>query len=265
MTAKQKLVSLFDLVRNVIFWLLVGLVTIVLSIPLAVLAAFLFPFDRERKNIHFFISFWAKTVITVCPMMTVRLDGAEHLKRGETYIFVANHQSIADILAVLHLRHPFKFVAKQELFWIPFFGWSLFLSGYMPIARGSKTSGRAVLERASHYLKRGVSVLLFPEGTRSLDGELRDFKPGAFKLAAEEGIPIVPIIIDGTRDLIPKGSRLMKRHVHVMVHVGKPRSVRKSTDPEVTARLSEEVRYEMAELLRGIRSERQKLMKACCA
>ena len=235
---------LFDLVRSGISWFLVGVVTILVFIPVFITFLVMVVFDRDRNCIHPLISFWARAILVVCPMMCVHLEGTEHLKRGSTYVLVANHQSVADIIAVLHLSHPFKFIAKRELFWIPFLGWALSLAGYIPLIRGDNKSGKETLDRASTYLKRGVSVLLFPEGTRSRDGEIHSFKVGAFKLARDNGVPIVPIVIYGTRDLIPKGSRLLRRRVKVTVKIGTPRLVGTSDGTSIE-KFCESVRSEI--------------------
>lgn len=242
----------FNLIRSGINWLLVGVVTLILFFP--ELAAFLvlYPFDRDRKNIHPFVSIWAKTILIVCPLMRVHFEGTHHLRQGATYVLVANHQSIADILAVLHLHHPFKFIAKRELFWIPFLGWALSVAGYIPLIRGDHKSGKEAIQKASGYLERGVSVLLFPEGTRSRDGEIHDFKAGAFKLATELNIPVVPIVIHGTRDLIPRGTRLLGRRVEVVVKIGTPR-LPIGKDASSIEAFSENVRSEMITSLNEVR------------
>ncbi len=243
----------FDLIRSVIRWFLVGVVTFIFFFP--VLGAFLVfqILDRDRKHIHPLVSFWAKVVLFVCPLMHVRLEGTHHLKPNATYVLVANHQSIADIVAVLHLTHPFKFIAKRDLFWIPFFGWSIFLAGYIPLIRGDQESGKKVIQKALGYLKRGVSVLFFPEGTRSRDGEIQAFKVGAFKLSSELDIPVVPIVIHGTRDLIPKGSRLLQRWVEVIVKVGAPEQPFGQGSGSIE-KFCEKVRSEMIDSLREVRS-----------
>lgn len=251
MSKKRNL--LFDLVRSIIRWFLVGVATFILFFP--VLGAF-FVFqilDRDRKHVHPLVSFWAKAVLFVCPLMQVRLEGTHHLKPNATYVLVANHQSIADIVAVLHLTHPFKFIAKRDLFWIPFFGWSLSLTGYIPLIRGNYKSGKEAIQKASGYLKRGVSVLFFPEGTRSRDGEIQNFKVGAFKLSLELGIPVVPIVIHGTRDLIPKGSRLLQRRVEIIVKVGAPQQPFDGDNGSIE-KFCQKVRLGMIDSLSEIRS-----------
>ena len=243
----------FDLIRSLMSWILVGLVTIVFFPPTFFTILALLPFDRNRKNIHPLISLWAKTILVVCPLMRIHLEGTHHLEQGRTYVLVANHQSVADIIAVLHLKHPFKFIAKKDLFWIPFMGWALSLAGYIPLVRGTQRSGQEAVKKARDYLKRGVSVLLFPEGTRSRDGKIHEFKAGAFKLATETGVPVVPVVIHGTRNLIPKGSVVIGRRVEVIVQVGEPRfSSRKGTSSIES--FCDEVRSEMIHSLDEVHS-----------
>ena len=243
-----------NVMRSAFSWFLVGAATFVFFFPVLAIFFVLSPFDRSMKQVHPLISLWARTVFTARPLMHVRLEGTHHLKPGATYVLVANHQSLADILAVLHIQHPFKFIAKKELFWIPFLGWSLSLTGYIPLVRGDLKSGKEALEKASDYLKQGVSVLFFPEGTRSPDGEIRDFKIGAFKLAVETGVPVVPIVIDGTHGLLPKGSRLLARRVEVLVKVEAPERPSGGGEDGLVEQFCGGVRSKMIASLSEIRS-----------
>lgn len=214
--------SFFALMRSIVGWFLVAVMTLIFFPFVLVVAPVLFLFDRNRKHIHPIISLWAQTILTVLPLMRVRIEGEHHLARNSVYVLTANHQSVADIIAVLHLPHPFKFIAKKELFWIPFLGWSLTLAGYIPLVRGNRLSGKQTVDRAKQYLEAGMSVLFFPEGTRSRDGEIHEFKTGAFKIASELNIPVVPIVIDGTREVIPKGNFVIGSRKEVTVKVGVP-------------------------------------------
>jgi 1-acyl-sn-glycerol-3-phosphate acyltransferase len=247
------LFAVLESIRSGVVWYLVGIITI--PYFLVVLAAFLVtaPFDPTRNRLHGLISGWGKIILFLCPLMTVKLEGDENLKPGETYIFVANHQSLVDILAVLQLKHPFKFIAKRELFYIPFFGWGLYLAGYIPLVRGDRVSGKQAVEKAQRYLKCGASVLLFPEGTRSRDGEIQEFKIGAFKLSTELNIPVVPIVIDGTLSMLPKGSKSFGKGVKVCVKVGLPR-LAAGSGTEAAQKLSDSVRREMIQTLAELRA-----------
>jgi len=246
-----------DFVRSGISWVLVAAVTVVFFFLVALYCLLFFAFDPNRKWVQPVVSSWAKTILLVCPLMKVRLEGAERLKKEGTYVFVANHQSLADIIAVLHLKHPFKFIAKKELFWIPFFGWAIRLAGFIPLVRGDQQSGKATLDQARRYLEQKVSVLFFPEGTRSLDGEIKTFKMGAFKLASELDIPVVPLVIDGTRNLIPKGSWLIGRSAQaVAVNIEAPRQP-KGKDTSSIELFAGEVRNKMIQRLNQIRQPSQ--------
>ncbi len=219
---KQNHLSFFAWIRSIAGWFLVAVATLIFFPFVLIIVPVLFVFDRNRKHIHPLISLWARTILIVLPLMRVRIEGEHHLKQSSVFVLVANHQSVADIIAVLHLPHPFKFIAKKELFWIPFLGWALTLAGYIPLERGDRLSGKQTVDRAKQYLEEGMSVLFFPEGTRSRDGEIHEFKIGAFKIASELGIPVVPIVIDGTREVVPKGNFMIGSRKEVTVKVGAP-------------------------------------------
>lgn len=252
----SKINFLFEAVKSAICWFLVAVCTFLFFWPTLIISLCLYPLDRVRKGIHPIISFWAKTILVICPLMNVRVEGEEHLNRNQTYILVANHQSIADILVALHLHQSFKFIAKKELFWIPFLGWAMTLTDYIPLLRGNQQSGKQAVLRAKHFIEKGVSVLFFPEGTRSPDGAIHSFKTGAFKLAAEMNVPVVPMVIDGTYNLVPKGRRLFNQNVSVKLKILKPRRL-ESKDNSNVERILAEIRYEMIETLNRIRSQKE--------
>ncbi|HEV7735325.1 MAG TPA: lysophospholipid acyltransferase family protein [Candidatus Binatia bacterium] len=136
----------------------------------------------------------------------VRLIGLEHLERGRAYVFTPNHQSHLDILTLLgHLPGATRFAAKRSLWRHAVVAAVLDALGMVPIDRESSTQAQDAL---NHVTADGQSFVIFPEGTRSRDGRLRDFKKGAFVLAIRLGLPVVPVICRGTRRLMPRGSRL---------------------------------------------------------
>ena len=153
----------------------------------------------------------------------VKTIGLEKVDRKERYVFVANHQSYFDIPALYAgLRFDLSFIAKKELFFIPFFGWGIAVVGHIWIDRENARNARKSITRAVSKLKdRHISLVLFPEGTRSVTGEVGEFKRGSFSLALEAGVPVVPVSICGTRDVLPKKS-LRLRPGTVRLVIGDP-------------------------------------------
>ena len=131
--------------------------------------------------------------------------------RARPYVVVSNHVSMADPFLLSWLPWDMRWVAKEELFRIPLLGTLIRMGGDIPLRRGDGESVRAMFSACRHTLRHGLSVMIFPEGTRSRDGELGAFKDGAFRLAIEEQVPILPIAIEGTHDCIVKGSRRLGR------------------------------------------------------
>lgn len=176
------------------------------------------PFDRRRVVLHLYSCAWGTLYVVANPLWRVRFEGREKLPWRTPAVLVANHLSMLDILVVYGLFRPFKWVAKAELFRVPFVGWNMWLNDYVPIRRGDRESVRRMMAQCRAHLARGSPMLLFPEGTRSEDGRLKAFKDGAFRLALDAGVPVVPIAISGTFDALPKHGAVLRRMVgHVRV------------------------------------------------
>ncbi|HET9581740.1 MAG TPA: lysophospholipid acyltransferase family protein [Gemmatimonadota bacterium] len=138
------------------------------------------------------------------------------------YLFMSSHRSVFDIFALfLAIRHSLRMVAKRELFFIPIFGWALWMCGFIPIDRSNRESAIRSLGEAARKVREGISVLVFPEGTRGPGGGLLPFKKGGFVLALEAGVPVVPIAILGSERIMPKGSLSVGRG-RIEVRVGRP-------------------------------------------
>jgi 1-acyl-sn-glycerol-3-phosphate acyltransferase len=200
-------------VGSVLFWAFLALSSIALF-PVAVLIwAATAPFDRNKRLLHQFTCFWASLYTWFNPAWRVHVEGREKIRRDATYVMVANHQSLLDILVLFRLFVHFKWVSKIENFRVPFIGWNMSLNGYVKLRRGDKQSIGEMMSACARVLDDGSSIMMFPEGTRSPDGRLRAFKHGAFTLAQGSGVAILPILVEGTADALPKrGFVLQGRH-----------------------------------------------------
>lgn len=166
-------------------------------------------------------AWWAGSICRVSGVKVV-VAGTEKLDPGKPYIFAANHQSQFDIFVLQgFLGVNFRWLAKKELFAVPVWGAAMRRAGYIPIDRSHGRQAIKSLDEAAGKISRGTSVVIFPEGTRSPDGRLHDFKAGAMVLAIKSGVPVVPVAIHGTYEILPKGSLLMKPG-KVSIRVGSP-------------------------------------------
>ena len=199
-------------------WVVGTVLTILLYFSMLLVIA-LFPFDKKRKIAHAQCFWWAKSLVALNPYWDISVSGLENIDSNKTYIIVANHQSLADIAIVYLVRMQFKWVAKESLFKLPFVGWCMSLARHVKLERGDFGSVKKVYREAAQWLRGGMSVLFFPEGTRSNAGEMKDFQNGAFKLAIKEKVPILPISIRGTGNAIPKGTWLFTTKTPASIRV----------------------------------------------
>lgn len=163
-------------------------------------------FNRSGKLFHWFCRNWATVVLRICATkVTVR--GTENLRSGQNFVYVSNHASMFDIPAVIAgIPDQIRLVYKKELEKIPIFGWGLKYGSYIGIDRGRGLEAQRSLEEAVEKIRNGESVLLYAEGTRTLDGKLQPFKRGAFHIAVQAGVPVVPLTINGSFKILPKHS-----------------------------------------------------------
>ncbi|HKJ88452.1 MAG TPA: lysophospholipid acyltransferase family protein [Gammaproteobacteria bacterium] len=183
-----------------------------LPVTLAVFVAILAtrPFDRTGRAAHSIGALWCRIILALSGVR-VEVRGAEKVPRGEPVILASNHQGAFDIPTLqAHLPIQFRWVAKKSLFSIPVVGWSMTLAGYIPIERESATKAYRSMLEAAKKIRSGTTVVIFPEGTRSATGELGAFKRGGFTLAVKAGVPVVPVAITGTKDVMRKGSLLIR-------------------------------------------------------
>jgi 1-acyl-sn-glycerol-3-phosphate acyltransferase len=198
---------------SLLFWaFLIGSSCLLFPIAVAIWALTL-PFDSRLRALHLFTCFWGSLYTWANPAWPVRISGREKIRRDEAYVMVANHQSLLDILVLFRLFVHFKWVSKIENFRLPLIGWNMRLNRYIELRRGDRSSVVQMLALCRDTLAAGSSVMIFPEGTRSPDGRLRAFKPGAFVLAKSTGRPILPVVVEGTSRALPKrGVVLQGRH-----------------------------------------------------
>ena len=215
--------------------LLVWAAGIPITMALFVLVVLSLFIDRTGRLVHSIGALWCRVILALSGVH-VLVVGAENLPKDRPVIIVSNHQGAFDIPVLqCHIPIQFRWVAKKSLFKIPVVGWSMSLAGYIGIERAR--SGRAYksLEMAAEKVRRGTSVVLFPEGTRSPTGALLPFKKGSFLLAVKSGVDIVPVGIKGTRDIMKKGSLLITP-ADATLYIGKPMPSAGLAERELCAR-----------------------------
>ncbi len=176
-------------------------------------------FDRRLRLLHQFTCFWASLYTWFNPVWRVVVEGREKIRNNTTYVMVANHMSLLDILVLFRLFAHFKWVSKIENFRIPFVGWNMSLNRYIKLRRGDKESIDRMMRACEQTLTEGNSIMMFPEGTRSEDGRLKDFKHGAFILAKTQRIPVLPIVIEGTSNALPKRGYVLRGRHQITVRI----------------------------------------------
>lgn len=160
------------------------------------------PLDPGSGRQHAIARAWARGVLLVCGVR-VRLNGLAHVEPEKHYVFISNHQSYIDIpIIFVYIPGQFRIMAKATLFPIPFLGWHLRRTGHLPIGRRNPRADARRLLQAVGYIREGLSVVVFPEGGRSVSGDLEEFKTGIFLAALKMGAPIIPVTIRGSRAVL---------------------------------------------------------------
>ena len=194
-------------VLTTIFW---GTIAIIISF-----------FTRTGNPVHIIARIWARGILYVS-RIRVKVNGLNQIDPTQSYVYMSNHQSNFDIPVLLaHLPVQFRWLAKAELFKIPLFGRAMQGAGYVKIDRFNQESAFQSIKEAAAKMKDGVSVMIFPEGTRSRDGRIRPFKKGGFIMAVDAGVPIVPIVLQGTWSIMEKSS-LQINTGDVVLNIEKP-------------------------------------------
>lgn len=183
-------------------------------------ASLLDPAVKDRRFSNLIIRIWA-IGLTHITGMNVSVKGIEHLKDKKSYVLISNHQSFMDIV-VLFTIYPstLRMVVKKEILYIPIFGWILWWLRFIYIDRGNRRKSLRSIDKGAAQIKKDMSVLLFPEGTRSIDGALQPFRPGSFIMAIKSQVPIIPITVSGTINVMHKNDPFqltLNRSVKVII------------------------------------------------
>lgn len=227
-------------VVSVLFWTFFGASSLVCFVIAAAIFVVTFPFDRNGRTNHMFSCAWASLYALAYPGWDVSMLHRDRIDRQKTYVLVANHTSLADIVLLFGLFRQFKWVSKRTVFKAPLIGWNMWLSRYIPLVRGNPQSIAEMMASCRRWLARGISIMMFPEGTRSEDGTLRPFKHGAFTLALDGSVAVVPIAIHGGHTLIPKHEKTFATKAKLVVEVLDPISPAAFSDPEAFATAARE-------------------------
>ena len=199
-------------------WLVLVLCILIWFPVMLILLLVTGPFDRGRYIVGYVFRRIGPAMATLNPLWRFRYSGTMPQNPRHPYVVVSNHESFADILLISHLPWEMKWLSKAELFRIPIMGWMMWLAGDIPVKRGFGPSAVEAMERCRKTLRQRVSVMIFPEGTRSKTAELLPFKDGAFRLAVEAGVPILPLALSGTGTALPKhGWRFGRSAAHLRV------------------------------------------------
>jgi len=230
-------------VTSVLIW--AGIVLLILIwLPMLFISR-IFDRDPVRYRTGRLFRKMGLAISRINPNWQVAIDGHEKIDDRNPYVVVSNHLSNADIPVISSLPWEMKWVAKKELFTLPFLGWMMRLAGDIPVDRKSSNKSIPVLKMCKFYLDRNVSVMFFPEGTRSRDGRLNRFAYGAFDLAIREKKPILPLVLEGTQDCLPKQSWKFKPDVFVKLKVLDPIETT-NLEPEDAPELMKTVRDAIA-------------------
>ncbi len=236
--------NLVETVLSAGAWMGISFVTVFWCVPISVVFLLRRVVDPRLELAHGFASMWGRNLVALAPGSSVKVTGAESVLTQGPVIFMANHQSYVDVPLLFHVRRHFKWMADAGLFHIPFFGWAMRMSGYIPVNRGNPKDGIRSLEQAKEWLSRGVSVFIFPEGTRSRTGLFSRFQTGGFRLAVATGIPIVPVVVVGARQMLPRRSWIFRAGTTLYIEVLPP-VYPKDSDPRSIHLLAVQVRNKM--------------------
>jgi 1-acyl-sn-glycerol-3-phosphate acyltransferase len=193
-----------EAVKSILIWIFILSFCIILFPVSLLIFLLLYPFDHKRSAIHWWLVIQGYLLTKLVPIWKISVEGREKGLKKPPYIIISNHQSILDILIMNCLFYRFRWISKIENYKVPILGWYLRMARYIAVDRGNKESKAEMMEKSAKSLREGISVMIFPEGTRSPDREIAQFKLGAFQLALMTDKSILPVIVDGTGGVLPK-------------------------------------------------------------
>ena len=196
---------------NATGWVATVLVLVIGIFYVTIVWIFTVPFDKGRYRAGRAFRHLAMAQVKLNPLWDFHTDGKAPPNPREPYVAVSNHESYADIFLISHFPWEMKWLSKDTIFKIPVMGWMMHMVGDIHIVRGKQRSASSAIAQARDRLRKKVSVMIFPEGTRSRSWDLLPFKDGAFRLAIEEQVPILPVAVAGTRHAMAKGSFRFRR------------------------------------------------------
>lgn len=229
------------MIRSIAVWAL-GLAT---TLGWSIIAVVYAVFSASSRDIHFKCAVpWSRAILRISGVR-VHAHGIDQIQATTACIYIPNHTSFFDIFSLLaYLPVDFKFILKEELMRVPILSWGMRKAGYISISRSSPAKARRTLKGAVNMIKRGTSLVIFAEGTRSYDGNLQPLKRGAFQLAMASGAPIVPVAIQGGSEIMAKGSFKIKKGA-IRITVAKPistKNYRREQMPALMGRVTESLR-----------------------
>ena len=211
--------------QYLIAWPIFAVITVFTAIFTIVFVPF-----RNAEFVHKEQQFWSRSIFWLM-FLPVSVDGKENIQPGQSYVFVANHQSMFDVWLIYGwLPVIYKWLMKAELRRVPFVGTACKAAGHIFVDRRNSKAAVESLKNVEKQLKDGVCTVIFPEGTRTENGEVGRFKRGAFQIAWDLGLPVIPLSLDGCFEVLPKGKPFVHR-VPVHMHIGEPIDLKQYADP----------------------------------
>ncbi len=211
-----------DRMLSIFIYAFIGISSVIFFCIALLIWATTILFDRRLVALHLFSAFWAGCYLKIVPAWHVSVIGNDKINNSGCYVIVSNHLSQLDIPVAFQLFRPFKWVSKAEVFNIPFIGWNMSLNRYIKLKRGDRVGVKHMLLGCEKALSSGSSIFIFPEGTRSADGNIGKFSNGAFTLAKKMNLPILPVVIKGSHQALPKHSLVISGHHDISIEVLDP-------------------------------------------